>query len=150
MILENEHRRFYDRLRAKIEDFIHKQGQGRIDGATQYILLAPDLFVLFARLMQDRRVPAKTKAIAGAVVAYFISPLDIIPELVFGPLGYLDDIVLAVYALNRILQQVDRSIILEHWNGEENLFDVVREVLMKAEDLVGRRVFAAIKRRFKR
>lgn len=147
IVLVKEHQRFYDRLRRKIEEFIKQKTGGRFEGAEKYILLAPDFFVLFARLMQDPLVPKKSKAIAGIVVAYFISPVDIIPEAVFGPLGFLDDIVLAVYALNRIINEVDQSIVLKHWNGEADLLKTVQDILRKADELVGNRVLSAIKRR---
>lgn len=145
IVLEREHQRFYDKLRKKIEELIKKQTGERMDAATKYILLAPDLFVLFARLIQDKRVSTKTKAIAGMVVAYFISPIDIIPEIITGPLGFLDDIILASYALSRILNDVDKSVVLEHWNGEADLLEVIQDVLKKAEDLVDKKVFGAIK-----
>ena len=150
IVLEREHQRFYDKLRKKIEDFIKKQTGDKLDNATQYILLAPDLFVLFARLIQDKRVPTKSKAIAGMVVAYFISPVDLVPEILTGPIGYMDDIILAAYAISRILNDVDKSVVLKHWNGEADLLHTVQELLKKAEDLLDTRVFGAIKKMFKK
>ncbi|MCK9907077.1 DUF1232 domain-containing protein, partial [Frankia sp. Cpl3] len=89
----------------------------------QYILLAPDLFVVLARLIVDKRVEMSAKALAGVAIAYFITPLDLIPEALTGPLGFLDDVVLAVYALRRILVDVDPKIVKEHWNGKDDLLD---------------------------
>ncbi len=145
IVLEKEHQRFYDKMRKKVEEFLKKQTGERSDTASKYILLAPDLFVLFARLMKDKRVPTKSKAIAGAVVAYFLSPLDIIPEIFTGPIGFIDDIILAAYALSRILNDVDQSIVLEHWNGKADLLDTIQELLKKAEDLVDNKVLGTIK-----
>lgn len=150
IVLEREHQRFYDKLRKKVEEFIKKQTGDRMDSTTRYILLAPDLFVLFARLLQDKRVPAKSKAVAGIVVAYFISPVDLIPELLTGPIGFLDDIILAAYALSRMINDVDKEVLLEHWNGEADLLQTVQELLKKAEELIDNKVFGAIKRMLKR
>lgn len=97
--LPEVHQRFYDKLRAKIEAFIKDKGVN--DTAANYILLAPDLFVLLARLLLDKRVGVQSKAIAGVAVAYFITPIDFIPEALVGGVGLLDDVVLAVYALRR-------------------------------------------------
>jgi len=144
IVLEKEHQRFYDKLRKKIEEFIGKQSNHRADAATPYILLAPDFFVLMARLLKDKRVSAKSKAIAGIVVAYFISPLDIIPEVVTGPFGFLDDIILAAYAISRIMNDVDKQVLLEHWNGKEDLLQTVQNLVKKAEDLVDKRVLGLI------
>jgi uncharacterized membrane protein YkvA (DUF1232 family) len=42
---------------------------------------------------RDPRVPWHTKVIAGAVAAYALSPIDLIPDFV-PVLGYLDDLVI--------------------------------------------------------
>ncbi|MGO0062225.1 YkvA family protein [Brevibacillus fluminis] len=141
--LPEEHQRFYDKLRAKMERFIKEKGVN--DQISQVILLAPDLFVLLARLMVDKRVPLEAKAIVGLAVTYFISPIDLIPELVAGPLGMVDDVVLAVYALRKILLDVDQSIVLEHWNGKQNLLDVISSVVKTADELVGQNMVTKLK-----
>jgi uncharacterized membrane protein YkvA (DUF1232 family) len=140
--LPEEHKRFYDKMRAKIEDFIREKGGN--DTLAKYLLLAPDLFVVLARLMLDKRVDLKTKALAGAAVAYFITPLDFIPEIVTGPLGLMDDVVLTVYVLRKILVDVDQRIVKEHWNGEEDLLEVITNVIKAADDLVGKKVLKKI------
>ncbi|MEW9671067.1 YkvA family protein [Ammoniphilus sp. 3BR4] len=145
IVLEKDHQRFYDKIRKKVEEFLKKQTGDKADRAAKYILLAPDLFVLFARLLQDRRVPTKSKALAGVVVAYFLSPLDIMPEIIVGPIGFLDDIILAAYALSRIMNEVDKHVLLEHWNGEADLLETVQELLKKAEELVDTKVLGTIK-----
>ena len=145
VVLEKEHQRFYDKLRKKVEEFLKKQTGDKADQAAKYLLLAPDLFVLFARLLQDRRVPTKSKALAGIVVAYFLSPLDIMPEILVGPIGFLDDIILAAYALSRIMNEVDKQVLHEHWNGEADLLETVQELLKKAEELVDTKVLGTIK-----
>lgn len=136
--LPEKHQRFYDKLRAKIQAFIREKGGS--EKAAAYILLAPDLFVLLARLMLDKRVGVQAKALAGIAVAYFITPIDFIPEALTGALGLLDDVVLAVYALRRILVDVDEAIVREHWNGEEDLLQVITRVIKSADELVGKKI----------
>ncbi|MGN7471590.1 YkvA family protein [Brevibacillus sp. SAFN-007a] len=136
--LPEAHQRFYDKLRAKIEAFIKEKGGN--DTVATYILLAPDLFVLLARLLLDKRVGVQSKAIAGVAVAYFLTPIDFIPEALVGGFGLLDDVVLAVYALRRILVDVDENIVREHWNGKEDLLGVITRVVKSADDLVGKKI----------
>lgn len=138
VVLPEKHQRFYDKLREKIESFIKDKGVN--DTVASYILLAPDLFVLLARLMLDKRVSVPSKAIAGVAVAYFIAPIDFIPEVLVGGFGLLDDVILAVYALRRILVDVDETIVREHWNGEEDLLGVITKVIESADDLVGKKI----------
>ncbi|QDX95559.1 DUF1232 domain-containing protein [Brevibacillus laterosporus] len=142
MLLSKNHQRFYDKLREKVEKFIRSKGMP--EDSTQYILLAPDLFVLLARLMVDKRVPTGSKATAAFVVAYFISPVDLIPEMLTGPIGYLDDIVLSVYALRKILISTEQVIVQEHWNGKDDLLQVITDVIQKADDLVGTKILKKI------
>ncbi|WCN36966.1 YkvA family protein [Aneurinibacillus uraniidurans] len=151
MVLEQEESRFYDRLRSKIEGYMReKMGTGTSDKLTPYLLLAPDLFVLLARLAKDDRVPLRSKSIALLAAVYFMSPLDIIPEVLLGPVGFADDIVLAVMALNKILVEVDEKIIEEHWNGDKSIIGVIRDVLAKADSLVGTKRLQMLKTILKR
>jgi uncharacterized membrane protein YkvA (DUF1232 family) len=101
------------------------------------VLLVPDLFLLITRLMLDPRIDGKHKIYMGAAVAYVISPIDLLSERRFGALGYLDDLVVVVAALNVLLQESDRQVILEHWSGKEDLLETVRKVLAQADQLVG-------------
>ncbi|GED59138.1 DUF1232 domain-containing protein [Brevibacillus formosus] len=138
VVLPEKHQRFYDKLREKIETFIKDKGIN--DSVANFILLAPDLFVLLARLMLDKRVGVQSKALAGVAVAYFITPVDFIPEVLVGGFGLLDDVILAVYALRKILVDIDESIVREHWNGEEDLLAVITKVIRSADDLVGKKI----------
>ena len=60
----------------------------------------PDLTVLLARLLRDDRVPLARKAIAVAGVAYVLSPLDLLPSLLLGPVGMLDDLMIVAACLS--------------------------------------------------
>lgn len=142
IVLPTEHQRFYDKLRAKIEAYIRDKGIK--DNIAQYILLAPDLFVLLARLLVDKRVPVQAKTVAGIAIAYFIAPIDFIPEALTGPLGLSDDVVLAVYALRKILVDVDESIVRQHWNGPGDLLEVITRVIKSADELIGKKVLTKI------
>ncbi len=116
-----------------------RQQVGGYTGAyAEYVLLVPDLFVLLTRLMLDRRVDSKQKAYLGAAVAYVVSPVDLIPERIFGVLGYLDDLAVMVAALNMALNDIDRQVVLEHWSGRADLLDTVQKVLAQADQLIGK------------
>ena len=98
--------------------------------------------------MLDPRIDGKHKIYMGAALAYVISPIDLLLERRFGPLGYLDDFVVIVAALNMLFTEVDRRIILEHWSGKEDLLATVEKVLAQADQLVGKgrleKILAAI------
>ena len=108
----------------------------------KYARLAPQFVKLVGRLMKDARVPARQKAILLVVGAYLASPIDLVPDFIPG-IGVLDDIVIAAFALDQILNRVPEECVRDHWEGDEDVLAVVREVL----DIASGRVPDWLKRR---
>jgi uncharacterized membrane protein YkvA (DUF1232 family) len=128
-------RDFYKSLRRRIRSYLEKKGP-----AFKYadiLLLAPDLFHLLCRLAIDPRVPPLQKAKLAATIAYFISPIGLIPEAITGPIGYVDDIALAAWVLSSMLNSEQREVVEEHWAGQESILKVVQGVLEVAESAIG-------------
>lgn len=128
--------RFYDRMRERIRVYLEKKGT--VAGKTgEYLMLAPDVFVLLWRLVSDPRVNSKSKMALGSGLAYFLFPLDITPEAFLGPVGYVDDLIFAVLLLKKVLVDTDVEIVREHWCGTEDLLTMIEKVLSSAEQLAG-------------
>jgi uncharacterized membrane protein YkvA (DUF1232 family) len=141
--------RYYDRIRGSIREFVDKKG--RVLGTTaEFLLLVPDVFILLWRMANDRRVSGKDKMLVGSAIAYFILPFDLIPEALVGPIGYLDDLVFAVYVLNKVISHTDVSIVREHWSGNEDVLAMIQRVLNAADTLVGPEVLGKLKKLIKR
>ncbi|HNV03542.1 MAG TPA: DUF1232 domain-containing protein [Vicinamibacterales bacterium] len=123
-------------------DDVYRTIREKVSGYTgayaDYVMLVPDLFLLVTRLMLDQRVEAKHKVYLGAAVAYVISPIDLLSERRFGPIGYLDDLVVIVAALNILLNESDQNVVLEHWVGKEDLLGTVRNIVAQADGLIGK------------
>ena len=116
--------RFYDRMRDSIRRYLEKKGS--LAGKTgEYLLLAPDVFVLLWRLVNDPRVNSKNKMMLGSGIAYYLFPLDIMPEGFMGPAGYIDDLVFGVYLLNKLLTDTDPEVIREHCSGSDDIFATI-------------------------
>jgi len=135
---------FYQTLRVKIKEWEKKKGANH--KWAEYILLAPDFFHLLCKLAIDKNVPTKEKAKLAGAIAYFVSPVDIIPEAIVGPIGYVDDIALAAYVLNSIIESTDEESVLKHWAGEENLLEVIKKILKVADEMVGIGLWKKIKK----
>ncbi len=136
--------RYYDRVRKAIRQYLEKKGSAA--GKTgEYLLLVPDVFMLLWRLVNDGRVSAKNKVLLGSGLAYFIFPLDIIPEAILGPIALADDLVFAVYLLNKLLTDTDPEILREHWSGSEDVLTTIQNVLGAADSLVGKDIFGRLK-----
>lgn len=101
---------------------------GRQTSLREYALLAPRLIKLLGRLMRDSRVPARSKAVVVVTAGYVISPIDVMPDFLPG-VGRLDDIVLVAVALDHILKQVPDEVLREHWDGDEDVLEVIRNIV---------------------
>jgi uncharacterized membrane protein YkvA (DUF1232 family) len=109
--------------------------EGRHD---DLIYLAPDFYRLLTRLLDDPRLPSQLRPLIASAIAYFILPADIIPEELYGPYGYVDDIWLCAYVADEVRQQLgDEAILVESWEGEAPLIPLIREILDKEHDLIG-------------
>jgi len=128
---------FYRRLRGRLQRLTEK---ARIPPEkARYLLLAPDLFVLLARLARDPRVPGWVKRRLIACLVYFFSPIDLIPD--FLPLGFLDDVIVAAVTLHTIatgLNAVEPAVLAEHWEGEEEILPLLQEISTKTEAILGK------------
>lgn len=137
--------RFYDRMRDRIRKYLDDKGS--VAGkAGEYLLLAPDIFVLLWRLVNDPRIDKKNKIALGSGVAYFLFPLDITPEAFFGPIGYIDDLIFGALLLKRLLSDTDASIVREHWSGSEDVLTTIEKILGAAEQLLGSELLGRFKK----
>ncbi|MFB9952299.1 YkvA family protein [Rhizobium puerariae] len=61
---------------------------------------------------RDRRVSLQAKLVAGAVAAYALSPIDLIPDFV-PVLGYLDDLVIVPLGIMLAIRLVPEPLMIE-------------------------------------
>ena len=111
----------------------------RIAGARRVLrdlaLFLPHFVLLLKRLIGDPRVPRRSKLVVGGTLLYLVSPLDVVPDFVPG-LGQVDDVVVVLLALHSLLNRVDEAVILEHWEGSEDLIRAVRSGLSAISQLL--------------
>ena len=65
--------------------------------------------LLLVSIMKSKDVPLSDKAIIVGALGYFISPLDLIPDLMIGT-GYIDDAGMLYYALTTISSRITPAI----------------------------------------
>jgi len=110
-----------------IDDATPVDTRSRQDLVIEAVMLLPNIVKLLSRLLRDRRVPMRRKALIGAVLAYVISPVDLIPDFVVG-IGRLDDLVLVSLAVDHLMSGAEENIVRMHWDGSEDGLDLVRSV----------------------
>ena len=62
--------------------------------------------------MRDPRTPLAAKLVAGIVVAYALSPIDLIPDFI-PVLGYLDDLVLVPLGVALVIRLIPADVLAE-------------------------------------
>ncbi len=92
-------------------------------------------------LLRDERIPTTKKAILGLAVGYLASPIDIVPDFV-PLLGAIDDLVVAVLAIDIFLEGVPEGLLDETLAG----LGIERDVLEKDRAQVRRMVPRPIRR----
>jgi uncharacterized membrane protein YkvA (DUF1232 family) len=95
---------------------------------SEYALLLPRLAKLLWRLARDPRVPPRSKAFLFLLGGYLVSPIDLVPDFIPG-IGQVDDLVLVAFALDQLLNRVPEHIVREHWDGDEDVLEIIRQVL---------------------
>jgi uncharacterized membrane protein YkvA (DUF1232 family) len=66
------------------------------------------------RLFTDERVSWGVKTIPVLTVLYILSPVDLMPELVTGPVGGIDDLAALLLGLNLFIELSPPEIVREH------------------------------------
>ncbi len=109
------------------------------------LMWAPDLFHLLIKLSLDKRVAVDDKILLGAVIVYFVSPIDLMPEGLLGPVGYVDDIALAAWAIDRIIQNAGARVVRDHWAGESDVLAVIKKIAHVSHEMLGGTVWKKLK-----
>ena len=103
------------------------------------LLFVPNMLLLCARLMTDRRVPVTERALVAGAVVYFIIPFDLIPDMI--PfVGQVDDAYLIALTLLRLMEHTDPKVVREHWKGGGDVVELVGAAALVASKFLPQRI----------
>ena len=142
--LNPRERRLYDRLRSRLA--ASPSGPGAGSGVRDFALLLPDLTVLLTRLLRDPRVPRGPKLVALLGLGYVLSPIDLLPEIVLGPIGLIDDILVVSAALSLLLNDVHPDVVRAHWSGRGDALDAIQRASQWSRSFLRRNLGSALRR----
>lgn len=137
------HNDLYLAFRARVARWL--QGKGKSHKWADYVLAAPDMLHLLCKLAIDPSVPTSDRAKLAAALAYFILPADLIPEIVAGPAGYVDDVALSAFVISLLAKSVDPSVIRRHWAGDGDVLEFIQRTLKLADQMVGSGLWKRLK-----
>ena len=106
--------------------------------------------MLVLRLTFDKDVPKESRALLGSALAYFVLPVDFLPEAFMGPAGFMDDLVLALMVLSQAFGDDLEPYAAKHWSGARSIRQTLQDILGAAHSLLGHDLFEKLKNLLKR
>lgn len=127
--METEFKDFHDVLREYLDSY-----RGKYERFVDY---GPDLYKLLSDILNEKSLPSDIRIKICAVLGYFVVPFDILPEQIYGPHGYIDDIFLCVYVLKEIEEHIGYDFLDREWEGDEELKDVLNICYENSKNILG-------------
>jgi len=90
--------------------------------------LIPDILRLLRSLIGDRHAPLDVRLVLIGLVAWIVSPIDLIPEFI-PVLGPMDDVVVAIVAMRYVRRRVGAEDLRRRWAGSEAGFAMLLTVI---------------------
>jgi uncharacterized membrane protein YkvA (DUF1232 family) len=88
--------------------------------------LLPDLLRLLRRLLADRTLAVGLRIRLALLLAYLLSPIDLVPDFV-PVIGYADDVIIVALVLRSVIARAGADTLQRHWPGTpEGLLLVLR------------------------
>ena len=102
-------------------------------GVREILAVIPDLVRLLRSLITDTSMPADVRIVLVGLLAWIVSPIDLIPEFIPG-LGPLDDVIVAIVALRYVRRRIGVEALKERWRGTPDGFTLLLRVIGSGTD----------------
>ncbi|MEV7573287.1 YkvA family protein [Pseudarthrobacter sp. NPDC089323] len=86
--------------------------------------LLPDLLRLIRRLAADRTVAVGVRIRLVLLLAYLLSPIDLVPDFI-PVIGYADDAVIVALVLRSVIKRAGEDAVRRHWPGSPAGLDII-------------------------
>ena len=104
-------------IREEEEREVRRPRTGARRTVLYYVRQLPAYLRLLGGLLVDKRVATFDKLLVAGAVIYIASPIDLIPDFI--PFfGEIDDLFLLVLALQHLINNAGRKVVLDHWTGD--------------------------------
>lgn len=128
-----EFKDFYDTLIENLNSF---EGD-----YASFIDCGPNLFNLLCDLLSQKEIKKDMRLEISAAIAYFVAPDDIIPEEIYGPYGYIDDIFISVYILRKVADEFGYDYLQNLWKHDSNVKEIMDDCYDNSLELLEDKVY---------
>lgn len=92
------------------------------------IRLAPSFYKTINNILISSDAKGKTRQQLFVVLGYFIQPRDVMSEELLGAKGFLDDLFLCMHVFNKIIDNENENLLINHWEGD---YEVLKNHLVE-------------------
>lgn len=132
----SEFKDFYDTLVENLDGY---------EGEYAYFInCGPNLFNLLCDLLSQKEISRQMRLEISAAIAYYVAPDDIIPEEIYGPYGYIDDIFISVYVLRKIAKEFGYDFLQNLWKHDTDVKQVMDDCYDNSLELLEDKVHAVL------
>jgi uncharacterized membrane protein YkvA (DUF1232 family) len=96
--------------------------------ARALVRVVPDVVRLLRALITDGSLPLDARLVLVGLLAWIVSPIDLIPEFIPG-LGPLDDVIVAVVTMRYVRWRIGLDAIRRRWPGSDEGFALLAGVI---------------------
>lgn len=125
--MDDKFKGFYEALVENLESYNGEYAS--------FIDCGPNLFRLLCDVL-DYDIKRELRLNICGAIAYYVVPMDVIPEQLYGPYGYIDDIFMSVYALRRVADEYGYDFLQEVWSHENDIKEVMDDCYNKSVDVL--------------
>lgn len=131
-------------MSEKLDDyyiFLKEQIGGYKGKLEDYIYYLPDFFNILCHVLDEDDLSRQERNNVLAVLGYFVVPNDVIPEEIYGPAGYVDDLYLCCYILNSLMQKHGAALVERYWpEKNESAAEAIDYTFRVTEKALGEKV----------
>ena len=128
-----EFKDFYDTLIENLNSF---EGE-----YASFIDCGPNLFNLLCDLLSQKEIKKDMRLEISAAIAYYVAPDDVIPEEIYGPYGYIDDIFISVYILRKVADEFGYEYLQNLWKHDSNVKEIMDDWYDNSLELLEDKVY---------
>ncbi|MCL6591003.1 MAG: DUF1232 domain-containing protein [Firmicutes bacterium] len=112
-------------FRKRFLAWIEKNAGSLVKEVAEFIRTIPDVLTLLINLAKDSRIAPALKLKIALCIAYVFTPVDLIPEIIAGPLGFADDGVAMGLLIAGLVSEIPAEIIRENWKGRPEVLEFI-------------------------
>ena len=130
--MENNFRDFYDTLIENLNSY-----EEEYDSFIDY---GPELYKLLCSCLNHKELNSDLRLSISAAIAYYVVSMDVIPEAIYGPRGYIDDIYISVFVLRKVAHELGYEFLQELWEDDEDIENIIEICFKESVEVLEDRV----------